>query len=99
CVERCVAADRASKLELLGGDIDGDDSGTERSGNHEREESDAAATMHCDPLSFRDARLVHYRAKRGGKTTTQARGGFETQLIRHANQIEICATNRDVLCE
>src|SRR5690348_2405290 len=99
CVKSCVGADRASEVELVARDIDGDDAGTESSCNHNRGESDTAAAVDCDPLPFGDARLVHHCAKRCGETTPQARGSCETQLIRYTHQIKIRAMDGDVLGE
>src|SRR5690242_9160612 len=98
-IESQLSPDGFSESQLVFGDIDGDHASPKCSRDHDRREPDTTAAVHGDPLTFGNAGLIHYCAKRSGETAPEACGGLESQLIRQSDQIEVRSRDRYVLRE
>ncbi len=66
-IDRCGRAELAGHVELVVGDVDGDDLCAETRADHDGGEADAAAAMNRQPLATLQPSLIRHRRKEVAK--------------------------------
>src|SRR4029078_7919586 len=92
-----LRAELGGDSERLGIPVHRNHPGTERTGDHDHAQSNAAGTDHGHPLSLGDPCTADQSAVRGGEPASEARRGREVDLVRKAHQIRVSIVQRGVL--
>jgi hypothetical protein len=96
---RVLRAELGCDGERLEIPIHRDHSGTQRTGDHDHAQPDAAGTHDGHPLSRCDPCTADQGAVRRGEPAPKTRGSGEVDLVRETHQVRICSVQDDVLRE